>query len=279
MNSGWPIKIIWIAILILVLSPILSARVEFQRSPLFYPVYADKGSDDFDEFEDENKTKEKKKPKEGPNKTEFQMDTGKEKHISRTKAVFLSLVFPGAGHYYAGEKGRAEVFAGFEVATWVSALAFHTYGEWKKDDYVNIAKSHAGIIEADQGDEFYKNLAFYENRDDYNTAGRIINPGAPYYPNTRDYYWQWDETASRKEYRSVRNSSESAFRKATFMVGVAVFNRIVAGIDTFRILRKIKTEVKEDEFSSKEKEGIKFKVKANPFGDNPGIKLAVSRQF
>jgi hypothetical protein len=274
MNSGRLMKIFFVLTLFFVSSPILLARVEFKPSPLFNAVSVGNKSDEFDDFGDEDNTKKKTETK----KPELQKSENGDKHVSRTKAVLLSLIFPGAGHYYAGEKGRAEVFAGAEVATWIGVLAFNTYGNWKKDDYINLAQTHAGVNPTGQDEEFYKNLAFYENRNDYNTAGRIINPDAPYYPNTRAYNWQWDDAASRKEYRSVRNSSKSAFRKATFMIGVAVFNRIIAGIDTFRILRKIGTQVKEDEFSSKG-EGIKFKVKGSPFGENRGVTLAISHRF
>ncbi len=200
--------------------------------------------------------------------------------LSKTKAVALSLLLPGAGQYYAGAKGRAEVFIGAEVAVWAGVLAFHTYGNWKEDDYIRYAERHAGIDPSGKNDDFYKNLTFYNNREDYNTAGRIINPTAPYYPYTQSFYWQWESDDARTTYRSIRNSSKTAFRKATFMIGMAVFNRIIAGIDSFRIVSRMAQQTEqENEFSKVDDTKIKVKFNANPFSRNPSIALKLLRQF
>jgi len=51
--------------------------------------------------------------------------------ISRTKAIGLSLLLPGAGHFYIGEKGRGEVFIGAEAVSWIGAAAFYIYVKWR----------------------------------------------------------------------------------------------------------------------------------------------------
>ena len=201
-------------------------------------------------------------------------------NISRTKAVFLSLLLPGAGHFYLGEKGRGEVFVGAEIISWAGAAAFQIYGNWKEDDFVRFAEEHAGIDPNGKDEEFFKNLTFYDSREDYNTAGRIIDPNDPYYPNTDDYYWQWDNDESKSSYRDMRNTSETAFRNRDFSIGLAVFNRIIAGIDAFRLARKI-TGTKVDIFGKGQGDGdgIKFDIDANPFGNNPKFVLTLSRRF
>jgi hypothetical protein len=265
MEPGRNIKRGMLLLALLLLWPLSGmAKVDLKSSPwlLTTPLLA--GNDDkFDEFGDQSPKKEL------PKSTQ---------PISRTKAVILSLLLPGAGQYYAGAKGKAEVFLGAEVATWAGVLAFNTYGHWKEDDYIRYAEEHAGIDPTGKDDDFYKNLTFYDNRDEYNTDGRIINPGAPYYPNTAAYDWQWDSRTSRDSYRILKNASKSAFRKATFMIGVAVLNRIISGIDAFRAVKKKAAPDEQDEFSSDEQK-IKFHLSGNPFGSNPKIKIGLSRQF
>jgi len=200
------------------------------------------------------------------------------KSISKTKAVFYSLLLPGAGHYYLGENGRGEVFTGAEIVSWAGIAAFQIYGNWKEDDYVRFAEEHAGVSSGGKDEDFYKNLTFYDSREDYNTAGRIIDPGDPYYPNTRAYYWQWDSDESQSHYRDIRNQSETAFRNRDFMIGLAVFNRIIAGIDAFRLARKI-ANTRVDQFGGGTDEGVKFGLKVNPFGDNPKFEIKLSRKF
>ncbi|MCX6826352.1 MAG: hypothetical protein NTV06_03650 [candidate division Zixibacteria bacterium] len=200
------------------------------------------------------------------------------KSISRTKAVVLSLLLPGAGHFYIGEKGRGEIFTGSEVVIWAGFFAFRTYGEWKKDDYIRLAQSHAGIDPNGKNDDFYKYLTFYDNRDDYNKWGRVPDAQAPYYPPGRAFYWQWDSQASQDSYRAARNSSKSAFRKAIFMIGAAVVNRIVSGIDVLRLTNKAAPQEEEDDFSNKG-EKIKFKVRADLLKHKPSVSIALSRRF
>lgn len=256
------------ALLFLLLWSAASAsKLELRFSPLNLPIKYSSfvQSDDFTDMSASDSKKETKTPVNS---------------LSKTKAVILSLLLPGAGQYYAGAKGRAEVFIGAELAVWAGVLAFHTYGNWKEDDYIRYAERHAGIDPSGKDDDFFKNLTFYDNRDDYNTAGRIINPSAPYYPHTQSYYWQWESSDARLAYRSIRNASKTAFRKATFMIGMAVFNRIISGIDSFRIVKKMTQQTApEEEFSSAASNRIKMKFKANPFGHNPGISLNLLRQF
>lgn len=195
---------------------------------------------------------------------------------SKTKAIFLSLLLPGAGHLYLGERGRGEVFMGGEAVSWAGFLAFRIYGSWKKNDYMRFAEDHAGIDPTGKDEEFYKNLTFYDSREDYNRSGRIIDPSGAYYPNSRTYYWQWDSDSSRDRYRDMRNTSKAAFRNATFMIGVAVVNRIVAGIDAFRLAKKLASRSM-TEFGFND--GLKFDFKANPFGSNPKVKICISHRF
>ncbi|MBN2226912.1 MAG: hypothetical protein JW763_06075 [candidate division Zixibacteria bacterium] len=208
----------------------------------------------------------------------------KKREISRTKAIALTLLLPGAGHLYMGEKGRAEFFLGTEAVAWLGAAAFYTYGNWKEDDYRNYAVAHAGISSAQDDNEFYKMLSFYDNVYEYNGSGRLYESGRPYYnPNDPMTYWYWDSPDSRAEYRTIRNAAESSFRNAVFMIGVAAANRIIAGIDAFRILkRKTGGQKKDDEEEINDDYlGLisKFKVSGSPFGDNPRVNLSFSHQF
>lgn len=200
------------------------------------------------------------------------------KSISKSKAVFLSLLMPGAGHFYLDEKGRGEVFVGAEVVSWAGVAAFQIYGKWKEHDYINFAEKHAGIDPAGKNDDFYKNLTFYDSREDYNTAGRVIDPGDPYYPNTASFYWDWDTDNSRNSYRGMRNDSETAYRNRDFMIGMAVLNRVIASIDAFRLARK-KLNSRVDKFRGDLGNDVKLSFKANPFGSNPKVSIKLTRRF
>jgi len=194
--------------------------------------------------------------------------------ISKTKAVLLTMLVPGSGHFYMGQKGRGEVFMGAEAVAWAGFFAFRIYGNWREDDYIRYAEEHAGIDPEGKDDDFYGRLSFYDSREDYNTAGRLYNPGDPYYPDTPEYYWMWDSQTSREYYRDIRNSSQSSYRKATFMIGVAVANRIIAAIDVFRLAGKMN---RQSQYGDTGK--YNFHVDADMFSRDPGLTLTLSRRF
>jgi len=238
-----------------------SAKIELPTSKLTGPILLSSDEFGIDDFDAENKA----------------IKVENSSKISKTKAVLLSLVVPGAGHYYVGSKGRGQVFMGAEALTWFGFFAFRTYGSWKKDDYKDYAVQYAGITESGHDDDFYRNLIFYDSRDEYNRSGRIINPGSVYYPDSPEYDWFWESEVKRTTYRDLRNSSEDAYRKATFMLGIALFNRIVAGIDAFRIAQKESNKIKEGEFLSLRK--IDIDIKADPFGSDPNVGITLKHRF
>jgi hypothetical protein len=253
------------AILGLLPAPEVGAEIGIPISPLLQPVVLDGDSNSgFDEFGEENKA-----------------ETGKAKaagsKVSKTKAVLLSILVPGAGHYYLDHKGRGQLFIGAEVAAWFGFFAFRTYGSWKEDDYKKYAIQYAGITGSGHDETFYRNMLFYDSREEYNSSGRVINPGAQYYPNEPQYDWFWESSARRQQYRTIRNDSEVAYRKATFMLGLALLNRIVAGIDAYRLAQKESNRIKDDDFLSRHNIDIDFK--ADPFGSNPDIGITITHRF
>jgi len=243
----------------------VKAEIELPLSPINAPLMLNQG-DEFDTDSDKNDQIEN--PGVGE-KTK--------RSVSKTKAVLLSLLIPGAGQMYADAKGRGEIFMGAEVTIWVGYLAFNSYGNWKEDDYVRFATRYAAIDPSGKDEEFFRNLTFYDDREQYNDAGRIIDPSSPYYPPNSGYDWYWESEGRRDEYRSIRNASETAFRKATFMIGMAVFNRILAGIDAFRLAQNRSNEIKEDSFFGGEKFDVD--LKGSPFGNNPRVGLEITRRF
>ncbi len=206
------------------------------------------------------------------------------RHYSKSKAIALSLLFPGAGHFYIGEKSRGEVFMGAEAAAWLGAAAFYIYGKWKEDDYHNYATVHAGIDPSGKSDDFYRTLTFYDSREEFDGRGLVDFPDRMYYPDTPEYDWQWDSETNRDAYRNIRNSSKASIRNATFMIGAAVANRILASIDTFRLLRKVNRKKKDREEDMNDDylgflRGVDFKFSGNPFGSNPRVHITVVKNF
>ena len=207
---------------------------------------------------------------------EFQKPSGRK---STTKAMFLSLLLPGAGEYYADNKTHSRIFLGIEGSIWGSFFAFRTYGSWKKKDYKGFAALHAGVGLDGKNDNFFEDITYYDNRDEYNQFARLYNGDqAVIYPENDFWNWEWDSQDSKGRYRELRNQSKSAYRRALYMVGLAALNRVVSVLDAVRSVKKF-NRMLGSEFSSADQTGLKFSLDANFFGRNPHFSFSLRKSF
>jgi len=193
---------------------------------------------------------------------------------SVTKAAMLSLLLPGAGEIYGGSKTKGKIFIFSEASLWVGFFGFRTYGAWLKKDYKVYAASHAKVNLDEKSDDFFDELAFYDSRDQYNQFAPLYHRGDKQpYPENDFWNWEWNSRESRYYYRDLKNRSKSASRKALYMVGLSMVNRIVSVVDAMKTVRTYNRK-KSLEFSQ-----IKFDLKANPLGRNPTVMLYISRRW
>jgi hypothetical protein len=202
-------------------------------------------------------------------------DKSAQSSISLKKAMLLSILLPGAGEYYSGAKVRGQIFMGIEAAVWLGFAAYRVYGGWKENDYKSYAAAHAGVDNSGKGSDFYDWIGFYDNRNEFNQLGRLYYPERSYMPDTRAYSWQWDSPANRLQYKNIKDMSKAAFRNSTFMIGLAIANRVISSIDTYRTVKAAQNRLA----SLSNIEGYHVSFSPRPFGANPGFSVAVSRKF
>lgn len=154
---------------------------------------------------------------------------------SKWKALGLSLLVPGAGQYYSGSKGKMKIFGATEVLVWSGFFGFRIYGGWKKEDFKSWAAFHAGADVNDKSDDYFEKMTYYDNLDEYNQFELLYEGSqAQIFPTTPEFYWNWDSDESRSHYRDLRNQSKNAYRRSLLLLGAAVINRILSGIDAYR---------------------------------------------
>ncbi len=190
------------------------------------------------------------------------------------KAALLSLLLPGAGEIYGGSKTKGKIFIFSEASLWIGFFGFRAYGDWLEKDYKVYAASHAKVNLEGKSDYFFDQLAFYDSRDEYNQFAPLYHRGDKQpYPVDDFWNWEWDSRESRRHYRDLKNRSKNASRKALYMVGLSIVNRIVSVVDAMKTVRTYNRK-RSLEFSQ-----IKFDLKANLFGHNPTVMLYVSRRW
>jgi TM2 domain-containing membrane protein YozV len=193
---------------------------------------------------------------------------------SVTKAALLSFLIPGAGEIYAGSHTKGKIFISVEASFWAGFFGFRTYGGWLKNDYRNYAAAHAGANLAGKPDDFYDDLAFYDSRDEYNQFALLYHRGkAKPYPEDDFWNWEWDSPSSKSSYRNLKNRSKTAYRRALYMVGISLVNRVVSVIDAMRTVRSYNRK------KSLEISKVRFDLEVNPLGHDRKLMLYLTRSW
>jgi hypothetical protein len=171
-----------------------------------------------------------------------QVDTVQKKSGSRTKSVLYSLILPGAGQWSLGYKGRAKFFMGAEVLLWVGYFGTQSYANVIQDNYQSYAAVHAGTNSMNKAEQYWIDIGSSDNIYAFNEQRlRDRNKDALYSENPTNY-WQWDNRESRKYYNNLRVQEHDWERRATFIVGAFILNRVVSAIDVIRLIRKEKKQ-------------------------------------
>ena len=244
------------AIFVLLIASGVNAQVELKPTPIqsqFESIlYSAIGSDDFltpvDQVERVGKHSSEK---------------------SVFKAAAYSLLLPGLGEYYVGNRAKANYFFGVEAMTWVTFISLRIYGGWKEDDYIRFAAEHAGAQLENKDDEFRNLLSQYEDIDQYNTLGRALEPSSPYYEDNAENHWMWQSTDDRVAYRILRESSRDAYKRADWVVLTSLLTRVVSVIDAVRDAKRYQSL----EARAKLTKSRTFKFSMNPLSTRTQIKL------
>ncbi len=177
-----------------------------------------------------------------PGFAQIEEATGEAAPKSKSKAIIYSLLVPGWGHYYVGDKRGAATFLTVEAATWTTFIVFEVQGYLREEGYQDYAQVFAGISDADHSDDYYSIIGEFDSWTDYEESvkseGRFaLYPDAgaaaleEYFVEHRvsDYEpWVWKSADVRREFRSNRSSSKTSYRRALYAVAVAAANRVAS---------------------------------------------------
>jgi hypothetical protein len=199
---------------------------------------------------------------------------------SRAKAALFSLILPGAGQYYInGGTTNAKIFLGIESGLWVSFYGFRQYSHYKSDASKGWAVLKAGANSNNTDANYWIKMTYYDNRDINEVDGYGYNQmiavfdreNALIFPETPDYYWNWDSKADRDKYRNLRNQSKTADKRADLILGGIVLNHVYSAIEAFMAAGKFNRRL---EFS-----GLNIYYSFKPDLTDPSIKFGITKSF
>lgn len=154
-------------------------------------------------------------------------------------ALLRSIIFPGWGQHYLGNKHLARQMMKTEASLWLLRSLFSGAHEWYKQDYRAFATLHAGVSYRLKPDIYYYRLGRYDSIEDFNQAQLRIRNIDAIYARSTDNNWEWDSSANRERYTEIRQASLRAAKAASFTLGGMVINRAVAAIQVLFLSRKV----------------------------------------
>lgn len=192
----------------------------------------------------------------------------------KVTAGLLSLVLPGAGQFYNGDRQKAYVFAGVEAAVWGSYLTFDSQGDGRSETYRDYAGIYAGTPGGEAEDSYWRSVGRYLDSDAYNEAvlreARAYDT-APSGLVGAEQAWQWRNEDHFRVYQELRADANRSYSRRDFMTLFAVLNRVVAVYDAVRH--------SVDDKLNGELLGFQVELTVNPSLRRPATGCVVSRRF
>ncbi len=175
--------------------------------------------------------------------TNFAQNFGSEKK-SVGLGILYSVLLPGMGELYAGDYSIGKYFTMTDVALWLTLYGVNYYGDMKRDDYIAFAQLHAGVNPSGKDDTYWGTIGNYDNINIYNDEMELMREYDKVY-DLNTHFWSWDEVANRKKYRSMRNSSETAYNNVKFVVSALILNRVASAVNAVITVKKQNAAVEE----------------------------------
>lgn len=172
-------------------------------------------------------------------------------------SISSSLLLPGTGEYYLGEKQLLRPFVWVDAALWMTTIGSYFIGEKYVASAHNYAVRYAGVSPSKNDINFLNTVTSYRSRggvsgqnsnpdmnEDYNQAmlraGKAIDEE---YPNTLDYQWDWgsSDNPENTAHMDAFNNMLRHYRVSRIVfqvsVGALILNRVISVLDVMRVYR------------------------------------------
>jgi hypothetical protein len=157
--------------------------------------------------------------------------------------VLASAIMPGLGELIQGEKTKAHTFFVVEGSIWLSYFGFNYFGHKIDQSARAYAVEHADANPLRSDEDYFNAVEDYLSASAHNLEvernASLLYPDDPVsqqeYIEEFGYFgtdaWEWDTITSRTYYWNRRKDARENLRRAGFMPGFAVINRIISIID------------------------------------------------
>ena len=163
--------------------------------------------------------------------------------VQALNPVMASIMVPGLGQMIQGDRSKAQTFFVVEGAIWLSYFGFNYWGSRIDGSARAFAIDHAGANPLRSDDAYFDAVEDFLTSTEHNLM--IERYASLYFPNDpelqQEYIeanaylgedeWAWDSIPSRSYYWEKRRQAREHRRRASFMPGFAIINRIISVVD------------------------------------------------
>jgi hypothetical protein len=154
---------------------------------------------------------------------------------SPSKAFFYSLLLPGAGEAYVGEKTQSKIFLAVELVAWGLVVANVINVNSRESDYMNYAVQHAQVNRSGKNDQFWIDIGKFDTIFEYNDERRRERDINAIYKENTFYTWNWDKNENRLFYDSQRIDAREIERNRLYFFAAIALNHLVSAINALRL--------------------------------------------
>lgn len=159
-------------------------------------------------------------------------DDGKSPGIS----LILSLILPGAGHFYAGRMDIGKYFLTAEGALWLGFAGVNIYGDALRNDARSFASVHSGLNKEGKNDDYFADVGNFNDIYEYNNY-RLSRGEYEKLYDINTYYWNWDNVSNRTNYDEQRRKSERMYNSTKIFTTGMILNRLASALSAFLITK------------------------------------------
>ena len=187
---------------------------------------------------------------------------------SASRAFFSSLLLPGTGEAYIGEKTQSKIFLGIEIVAWGLVIANVINVNMRQDDYKNFAVQHASVIRNGKSDQFWIDIGKFDTVFEYNEQRIRERDIDALYPENRFWSWNWDNTDNRFFYDAKRIETREIEQNRLYFFAAIALNHVISAINALRLANSYNRKL--DELS------LKFNIDYNPMYQQVSLSLQKS---
>jgi len=168
-----------------------------------------------------------------------------EEKKSASKAFFYSLLLPGTGEAYVGEKFQSKLFLGIEIVAWGLVIANIINVNSRESDYKNFAVQHAFVNRTGKGDQYWIDVGKFDTIYEYNEERLRERDVNALYPENSFYYWGWDNRDNRFSYDASRIETREIEQKRLYFYAAIALNHLVSAINAVRLANSHNRKIEE----------------------------------